>query len=325
MEKREFKPFGEVSSLTLGGGGLGQAWGDTTREETVATVKFALECGITHFDVAPMYGRGEAERVVGESLQGRSLDGLFFTTKCRLGRLPDENVYDHLNNSLTRSLETMKIKKVDLFLLHSQLVEDDFTLFSNNEFKDRNSTTLSSYYNAAIPAFEQLKKEGKIGSWGIGGMGQNNALIAAINHETPPEAMQCVINPLNSAGGIGYADQAYDPELIFQAASNKQIPVLAIRAVQAGALTSKMDRKPHESGFDKLDFEDFIKAKPFREIADEWNISPAKLAHKYALSIQGPSSVILGVKNREELAECVKAEGEERLTPIEIKTLEDLF
>ena len=71
--------------------------------------------------------------------------------------------------------------------------------------------------------------------------------------------------------------------------------------------------------------EDFIKAKPFREIADEWNISPAKLAHKYALSIQGPSSVILGVKNREELAECVKAEEEERLTPIEIKTLEDLF
>ena len=325
MEKREFKPFGEVSSLTLGGGGLGQAWGDTTREETVATVKFALECGITHFDVAPMYGRGEAERVVGESLQGRSLDGLFFTTKCRLGRLPDENVYDHLNNSLMRSLETMKIQKVDLFLLHSQLVEDDFTLFSNNEFKDRNSTTLSSYYNAAIPAFEQLKKEGKIGSWGIGGMGQNNALIAAINHETPPEAMQCVINPLNSAGGIGYADEAYDPKLIFQAASNKQIPVLAIRAVQAGALTSKMDRKPHESGFDKLDFEDFIKAKPFREIADEWNISPAKLAHKYALSIQGPSSVILGVKNREELAECVEAEEEERLTPIEIKTLEDLF
>jgi aryl-alcohol dehydrogenase-like predicted oxidoreductase len=325
MEKREFKPFGEVSSLTLGGGGLGQGWGNTTREETVETVKFALECGITHFDVAPMYGKGEAERVVGESLQGRSVEGLFFTTKCRLGRLPDENVYDHLNNSLTRSLETMKIQKVDLFLLHSQLVEDDFTLFSNNEFKDRNSTTLSSYFNAAIPAFELLKKEGKIGSWGIGGMGQNNALIAAINHETPPEAMQCVINPLNSAGGIGYADEAYDPKLIFQAASDKQIPVLAIRAVQAGALTSKMDRKPHESGFDKLDFEDFIKAKPFREIADEWNISPAKLAHKYALSIQGPSSVILGVKNREELAECVKAEEEERLTPIEIKTLEDLF
>jgi aryl-alcohol dehydrogenase-like predicted oxidoreductase len=325
MEKREFKPFGEVSSLTLGGGGLAQVWGETTREEAVETVKFALNSGITHFDVAPMYGKGEAERVLGESLEGRSTDGLFFTTKCRLGRLPDENVYDHLNNSLTRSLETMNIQKVDLFLLHSQLVEDDFTLFSNNEFKDRNSTTLSSYFNAAIPAFEQLKKEGKIGSWGIGGIGQNKALISAMNHETPPEAMQCVINPLNSAGAIGYVDQAYDPRLIFKNACDNQIPVLAIRAVQAGALTSEMDRKPHDSGFDGLDFDDYIKARPFREIADEWNVSPAKLAHKYALSVPGLSSVILGVKNRKELAECVEAEEEDRLTPIEIKTLEDLF
>ena len=35
MQKRDFQPFGTVSALTLGGGGLGQVWGETTREEAV--------------------------------------------------------------------------------------------------------------------------------------------------------------------------------------------------------------------------------------------------------------------------------------------------
>ena len=48
MKKRSFKPFGNISALTLGGGGLGQVWGETSREEAVATVNLAIEKGITH-------------------------------------------------------------------------------------------------------------------------------------------------------------------------------------------------------------------------------------------------------------------------------------
>ena len=73
MQQRQFKPFESVSALTLGGGGLGQVWGETTREEAVATVNLAIEKGITHLDVAPMYGKGEAERVVGEVFKGKDL------------------------------------------------------------------------------------------------------------------------------------------------------------------------------------------------------------------------------------------------------------
>ena len=61
------------------------------------------------------------------------------------------------------------------------------------------------------------------------------------------------------------------------------------------------------------------------EIANEWGTSAAKLAHRYALSIDGISSVILGVKNREELEECIEAEQEGKLTPAEIETLQNLF
>jgi len=324
MENREFKPFGTVSALTLGGGGIGNIWGETTREESVLSVKLAINLGINHLDVAPSYGKGEAERVVGEALKGEDVSSINLTTKCRLGTLPDSDVYERLNNSLSRSLETMGVEKVNLFILHSQLIEDDYELPNLKEFKATNTTSLSSYYNAVIPAFEKLKKEGKIDHWGIG-LGQEEALIKAINHEHPPDAMQCVVNILNSNGAIGYISKKPNPNLILEECQNKNIPILAIRAVQAGALTSSMDRKPNPSGLDKADFDDFDKALPFRELSERWGESPASLAHRYALSIEKVSSVILGIKNREELKECVFAEEKGKLNDDQINELKKLF
>ena len=127
------------------------------------------------------------------------------------------------------------------------VTEDDYELPNLKEFKATNTTSLSSYYNAVIPAFEKLKKEGKIDHWGIG-LGQEEALIKAINHEQPPDAMQCVVNILNSNGAIGYISKKPNPNLILEECQNKNIPILAIRAVQAGALTSSMDRKPNQIG-----------------------------------------------------------------------------
>ena len=323
MNYRDFKPYSKISSLTLGGGGIGQVWGETTSKEAIKTVHAALDHGINHFDVAPMYGNGEAERVIGQSLNGLNLDNLFFTTKCQLGTLPDNEVYDKLNDSITRSLDNMKLEKVNLFLLHSQLIEDNYKLFKFDEMRAKSATTLSCFFNAAIPAFERLKQEGKIDHWGIGGLGQEEAIIQALNHSQAPSAVQCVINPLNSAGAIGYVSEAFNPLAILSECQQLDIPILAIRAVQAGALTSSMDRSPHESGFDKSDFDDFDKAEPFRDLAIEWDESPASLAHRYALSIKGVASVILGVKNRTELKECVEAEAKDLLSDSEIQQIKN--
>ena len=323
MNVRDFKPFTQISALSLGGGGIGQVWGETSKDEAIQTVHTALDNGINHFDVAPMYGRGEAERVVGESLHGKNTDDLFFTTKCQLGTLPDSEVYDKLNTSLTQSLDNLGLEKVNLFLLHSQLIEDSFKLFKFDELRQKSTTTLSCFFNSVIPAFERLQREGKIDHWGIGGLGQEEAIIKAINHSQPPSAVQCVINPLNSAGAIGYVSEDFNPSSVLSACQKKKIPILAIRAVQAGALTSSMDRLPHSSGFDQRDFEDFNKAESFRELANEWNESPASLAHRYALSIKGVSSVILGVKNRKELLECIESEAKDVLSESEIKEVEN--
>ncbi len=324
MEQRKFKPFGNISALSLGGGGIGNVWGETSRSERVSTVSLAIESGINHFDMAPMYGKGEAERVIGEAFKGRDHSAINLTTKCRLGTVTDSEVYTRLNNSLCRSLETMGVDKVNLFLLHSQLIEDDYQLPFLNEHRATNATTLSCYYNAVIPAFEMLKKEGKIDHWGIG-LGQEEALIKAINHEHPPEAIQCAVNILNSIGAIGYVSEKSDPSRVLLECQKQDIPILAIRAVQAGALTSSMDREPHPSGLDKADFMDFERALPFRNLANEWGESPASLAHRFALSVKKVSSVVLGVKNRQELQECIDGESRGKLSSHEMETLLNLF
>ncbi len=324
MEQRKFKPFGNISALSLGGGGIGNVWGETSRSERVSTVSLAIESGINHFDMAPMYGKGEAERVIGEAFKGRDHSAINLTTKCRLGTVTDSEVYTRLNNSLCRSLETMGVDKVNLFLLHSQLIEDDYQLPFLNEHRATNATTLSCYYNAVIPAFEMLKKEGKIDHWGIG-LGQEEALIKAINHEHPPEAIQCAVNILNSIGAIGYVSEKSDPSRVLLECQKQDIPILAIRAVQAGALTSSMDREPHPSGLDKADFMDFERALPFRNFANEWGESPASLAHRFALSVKKVSSVVLGVKNRQELQECIDGESRGKLSSHEMETLLNLF
>ena len=65
MQYNKLGQLFDVGAYTLGCGGIGQVWGETNREEAVATVREAYDAGITLFDMAPLYGNGEAERVMG--------------------------------------------------------------------------------------------------------------------------------------------------------------------------------------------------------------------------------------------------------------------
>ena len=60
---------------------------------------------------------------------------------------------------------------------------------------------------------------------------------------------------------------------------------------------------------------DYRRAAPFRALAREVGESAAAPAHRYALSIPGVATVILGVKNRTELRECLAAAERGPLDP----------
>ena len=125
MQMRSFGSLGQVSALTLGGGGIGSVWGTVERAEAVATVRAALDAGITMLDVAPGYGSGEAELVVGEALGGAVPDGVLITTKVELPDDAPEVLERKLADSLRASMQRLRVERIDLLLLHSQLQPDD--------------------------------------------------------------------------------------------------------------------------------------------------------------------------------------------------------
>ena len=129
MRQNPFGPLPPVSVLTLGGGGLGLLWGATTFEECIATVRAAVESGITLLDLAPRYGNGEAERVVGEAFGGRLPPGVRVTSKCNLGNLPPERIERTLRQSIEASLRLLQRDRLDLFFLHSNIVPDGHAMW----------------------------------------------------------------------------------------------------------------------------------------------------------------------------------------------------
>jgi aryl-alcohol dehydrogenase-like predicted oxidoreductase len=300
MRMRPFGPLEPVSALTLGGGGLGQVWGATTRDEAVATVRAAIDGGITLLDMAPSYGRdGEAERVIGEAFGGRLPAGTRVTTKYVLGSPPAAEVYKRLSDSLAESLARMRLDRVNIFILHGMIdaaAEEGATTRTN----------LALFTDSVVPAFERLGAEGRIGGWGITGVGFPSAILDVLDHGPRPAVVQCIANLLDSPGGMKRYEEPARPRDIIAAATRHGVGVMGIRAVAAGALTSAIDRDLAAGAPEAIDFE---RAAPFRAIAAALGVSPAFLAHRYALSMDGVSTVVLGVKNREELRECLAAEA----------------
>src|SRR5216684_7617482 len=286
MQQRTFGQLGDISALTLGGGGTGQVWGPTTREEAIATVREAREAGLTFFDVAPSYGRGEAEVVLGEAFGGRLPPGVRVSTKCAVGHRAASEVLPLLERSLDESLARLQLDRVDLFFLHNQIVPDA-------RADQIPGTPHRLFVEAVRPAFKQLVARGRIGAWGITGIGVPTTIIETLNEDPAPAAVQVVANLLDSPGAMRRYDEPPRPREIIAAAHQRGIGVMGIRAVQAGALTDALDR---EIAGEHPERRDYQRSAPFRVLARELAESPASLAHRYALSMAGIATVVLGVR-----------------------------
>jgi diketogulonate reductase-like aldo/keto reductase len=137
----EMHPFGqagrEVPVI-----GQGTWYIDTEDRETViSALRRGIDLGMTHIDTAEMYGSGAAEEVVGEAIAGRR-DEVFLVSKV----LPDHASREGTLEACRESLERLGTDRLDCYLLHwrgSYPLEETFA------------------------AFEQLREEGSILSWGV--------------------------------------------------------------------------------------------------------------------------------------------------------------
>jgi diketogulonate reductase-like aldo/keto reductase len=105
-------PSGErVPALGLGTWYMGED--PRMRAEEIATLRLALDLGVTLIDTAEMYGEGLAEALIGEAIEGRR-DEAFLVSK----------VYPHnasrrgAISACERSLGRLRTDRIDLYLLH---------------------------------------------------------------------------------------------------------------------------------------------------------------------------------------------------------------
>ena len=302
MRQHSFGRLSPVSILTLGGGGLGMVWGATTFEECVATVEEAVAAGITLLDLAPRYGDGRAEEVVGAAFGGRLPAGVRVTSKVNLGNAPSDQIEMRVRQSIAASLSRLRLSRLDLFFLHSNVVPDAHFMEQRPDAAAR-MTPYQTFVGHVRPLFERLVGEGLIGAWGLTGIGHPDMIIRLLGERPAPAAVQCIANLLDSPGGLKFFDGPAKPRAVIAAARQNGVGVMGIRAVQAGALTRALDRALPP---DHPEMRDYARAAGFRRLAEEIGVDPAVLAHRYALSL-GIDTLVLGVKNREELRSCIEA------------------
>lgn len=317
MKTNTLGSFGPVSRLTLGGGGIGQVWGPTSEDDAVATLRHAVDQGIDLIDAAPGYKICEA--MIGRAFEGRLPAGVRVTTKYSLGTVPAAEVYDRFRTSLQASLKAMRLERVDMFLLHSEIRPDDFEYPAGQPPRDERSTALSLYREAVRPAFARLVQEGLIGHWGITGINHAAATIDALADAPRPAAVQAIANLLDSPGEMNGTGLAPRPRDVITAARAAGVGVMGVRAVQAGALTNAIDRAE-----DSPTSADFERAAPYRDLCRAWGEDPAIIAHRYALGIEGVDTLVLGVKNVAELDQALEAERRGPLDPAQLAAIEAL-
>ncbi|MDG4805429.1 aldo/keto reductase [Micromonospora sp. WMMD1120] len=99
-------------------------WGDVDDDESIRTIRRALDLGVTLFDTASNYGAGHSERVLGRALAGRR-DSVVIATK--FGNVSEEATRRALGTdaspafavrSLDDSLRRLGTDYVDLYQLH---------------------------------------------------------------------------------------------------------------------------------------------------------------------------------------------------------------
>lgn len=123
MKKRMLGTKGlTVSTIGFGCMGLSQAYGPADDTESIATLRRAIDLGVTFLDTAMSYGSGHNEELIGRAVAGRRQE-VVLATKFGIVRDQGSGVRvdgrpEHVRGYLEASLTRLHVDHVDLYYQH---------------------------------------------------------------------------------------------------------------------------------------------------------------------------------------------------------------
>jgi aryl-alcohol dehydrogenase-like predicted oxidoreductase len=285
------------SNLTTSRIGLGTwaiggwMWGGSDEAQSIATIRAAVERGVTLIDTAPVYGFGHSEEIVGKALAHGLRDKVQIATKVGLawrnGAVYRDSRPQRIRSEIEDSLKRLRTDVIDLYQVHWPDYETAL---------DETARTL-----------EELRREGKIRAIGVS------------NYS--PEQM-------NAFGAYARLDAVQPPYNLFERevedgvlpyAVRNGLTVLSYGALCRGLLSGRMTPQSRFEGDDlrKVDpkfqaprYAQYLAAvEELKRLARErYGKSVLALALRWVLD-QGPTIALWGARRPEQLEPLAEIDG----------------
>lgn len=273
-----------VSEIGLGAWAMGGQWGPINDEESVETIKKAIELGCNFIDTAFAYGDGRSERIIARTFQElgkRVLVATKVPPKNRIwpatSGMPLAEVYprSHIRWQVEASLKNLQTDCLDLIQLHT---------WTDRWCKE------TEWLNE----FELLKQQGKIKFYGVSlsESGQDGIEVA---RRGMVDTIQVIYNIFNQ----------HPVHWLFPHCEKNNIGILARVPFDEGSLTGKFTP---ETTFPIGDFrrsyfrgerlaESIARVEPLKDILLRGEIKTLAVgALKFCLSHRAVSTVIPGMR-----------------------------
>jgi len=305
-----------VSRVGFGGGGIGQVWGATTRDEAIRAVHKALDLGINYFDVAPAYGNGKAEEALGIALEGRS-EEVIIGTKVRVPADDLANAAANVQRSMETSLKLLKRDSVDILHVHN--------VFTEERNETRNTLSADDVLGPVLEAYQSVQKAGKTRFIGLSAMDQHVPTLNRIMESGDWDTVLAYYNLLNWTAqsapppGVDLFDNGQNIIL----AKKHNMGVIGIRSHAAGALTSGVDRPvPPEN---ELLRQDIISAAKLDFLLDGPVETLSQAATLFSLMNCDIHTTVPGVKNQAETEEMAACDDLAPFSPAQMARLTEIY
>lgn len=291
MEKRRLGNS-DIEASVIGFGTWaagGRGWGNVERDEVKRTLVHAVESGVNFFDTAPIYGRGESERVVGETLKPYR-DKIYLATKCGLvweenGPMRKHNGKESILKEMDESLKRLQTDYVDLYQVHWPDPETPIeeTMEALNLILESGKARYVGVSNFSKSLMEKARQYAPIVSL--------QSLYNIFERDVEKEELPFVNE--HQMGFIPYSPLAQGL-LTGKFDANHQVDEKDVRAINP---LFKKENLPHY----------VAKVDELKKIAARYGRPVSQLAINWLLKQQGVTTVICGAKTIEQFNENVKA------------------